>query len=98
MITYDYAGAAFTVAVDEDLVIEYADGTDATAPIETTAFLDQVDDEIRYYPFARWLSSDPEASINQGLRITNTGAGEIADGGTSEVDVRVTYRVYETGF
>jgi len=97
VITYDYATAAFTVAADEDLVIEYADGTDATASIETAGFLDQVDDEIRYYPFALTAGADPEATIGQALRIFNTGAGEIADGG-GEVDIRITYRVYSTGF
>lgn len=97
IITYDYATAAFTVAADEDLVIEYGDGTDATASIETTGFLDQVDDEIRYYPFVLAAGADPEATINQVLRIKNTGAGEIANGG-GEVDIRIVYRVYATGF
>lgn len=97
VIAYDYATAAFTVAAGEDLVIEWADGTDATASIETTGFLDQVDDEIRFYPCALAAGADIEASINQGLRIFNTGAGEIADGG-GEVDVTVTYRVHTTGF
>lgn len=97
IITYDYAIAAFTVAAGEDLVIEYGDGTDVTASIETTGFLDQTDDEIRYYPFVLAAGADPEATINQVLRIKNTGAGEIADGG-GEVDIRVVYRVYTTGF
>lgn len=97
VITYDYATAAFTVAADEDLVIEYADGTDTTASIETTGFLDQGDDEIRFYPSALAAGADIEATINQALQIFNTGAGETADGG-GEVDVRVVYRVYVTGF
>jgi len=33
ILTYDYASAAFTVGADEDLVVEYADGTDITASI-----------------------------------------------------------------
>jgi len=98
VITYDFDTAAFTVAGDEDLVIEYADGTDASASIETTGFLDQGDDEIRFYPNVIAAGADLEASINQALRIFNTGAGETADGGASEVDVRITYRVYATGF
>jgi len=97
MITYDYATAAFTVGADEDLVIEYADGTDTTASIETAGFLDQADDEVRFYPSSLAAGTDLEASINQGLQIFNTGSGETTDGG-GEVDVRVTYRVYSTGF
>ncbi|KKM61691.1 hypothetical protein LCGC14_1529200 [marine sediment metagenome] len=97
MITYDYASAAFTVGADEDFVIEYADGTDTTASIESTAFLDQADDEVRYYPNSLAAGADLEASINQGLQIFNTGTGETADGG-GEVDIRITYRVYATGF
>ena len=97
VLTYDYATAAFTVGADEDLVIEYADGTDATASIETAGFLDQVDDEVRFYPSVLAAGADLEASINQGLRIFNTGTGETADGG-GEVDIRIVYRVYATGF
>ena len=97
VITYDYATAAFTVGADEDLVIEYADDTDATASIETTGFLDQGNDEMRFYPNVLVAGANTEASITQALRIFNTGSGETADGG-GEVDVRVTYRVYKTGF
>ena len=98
VITYDYGSAAFTVGADEDLVIEWADGTDATASIETTGFLDQVDDEIRFYPFVLSAGADPEASLNQALRIFNSGTGETADGVDSEVDITVVYRVFSTGF
>jgi len=97
VLTYDYATAAFTVAADEDLVIEYADGTDITGSIESAAFLDQVDDEIRYYIPTFASASDPEAQINNAVRIFNTGAGEIADGG-GVVDVRVVYLLHSTGF
>ena len=98
VITYDYATADFTVGGDEDLVIEWSDGTDATASIETAGFLDQTDDEIRFYPFVLTAGADVEASINKALQIFNTGSGETADGGTSEVGVIVVYRVYSTGF
>ena len=97
VITYDYATAGFTVGADEDLVIEYADGTDATASIETDGFLTETDDEVRFYPNVLAAGADLEASIAQGLQIYNTGTGETADGG-GEVDVRVVYRVYQTGF
>lgn len=97
ILTYDYATAAFTVAADEDLVVEYADGTDISASIETTGFLDQVDDEVRRYINNLSDAADLEASINQAIQIKNTGAGEIADGG-GELDVRIFYRVYRTGF
>ena len=97
VVSYRYVTTAFTVGADEDLVIEYADGTDATASIETAAFLDQADDEIRFYPNVLAAGADAEASINQGLQVFNTGTGETADGGTSEVDIRIIYAVYATG-
>jgi len=96
LIVYDYATAAFTVGADEDLVIEYADGTDVSGSIETTGFLDQADDELRYAPSAVAVNTDLEASINQGLRLFNSGSGETADGG-GVLRVIVYYRVYETG-
>ena len=99
VITYDYAGAAFTLGADEDWVIEYADGTDLSNGIETTGFIDQGDDEIRtYVTTIPSDAGDVEAQINQDVRIFNTGSGETADGGTSEVDVTVVYRVFSTGF
>lgn len=98
VLTYDYGSAPFAVDANEDLVIEWADGTAATASIETTGFLDQTDDEIRYYPSVLAAGADPEASINQALRIRNTGTGETANGTGCELDVRVTYRVHNTGF
>jgi len=42
-------------------------------------------------------AADLEASINQAVRIFNTGAGETADGG-GEVDVRIAYRIHNTAF
>ena len=96
-ITYDYGDAAFTVAAGEDFVIEWADGTDVTASIETTGFIDQADDEIRFYNGKVSDGADTEAMINQALRIFNTGAGETADGTNCELDIRITYRVYPTG-
>lgn len=97
VLMYDYATAAFTVGADEDFVIEYADGTDVSGSIETTGFLDQVDDEVRYVPSAVAVNTDLEPCINQALRIFNTGSGETTGGG-GEVDVRLVYRVHKTGF
>ncbi|MEA2037482.1 MAG: hypothetical protein U9O94_08280, partial [Nanoarchaeota archaeon] len=95
-LAYDYVTTAFTVAAGEDFVIEWADDTDATASIETTGFIDQADDEVRWYPTVLSAGADPEATLNQGLQIFNTGAGETSDGGTSTLAVKVTYRVYTT--
>ena len=98
VLTYDAGGTPYTIAnADDDLVIEWADGTDATASIETTGFLDQGDDEIRWYPSNISAAHDGEASINQLLRIKNPGTAELADG-DGVLDVRVTYRTYATGF
>ena len=97
VVVYDYATAAFTVGADEDLVIEYADGTDASGTIETAGFLDQTDDELRYVPNVLAVNADIEASLNQGLRLFNSGSGETADGGASVLRIIVHYRVYRVG-
>lgn len=98
VITYDYGSASFTVGGDEDLVIQWHDGTDATAGIETTGFIDQADDEIRFYPRALTAAADPEASLNAAVEVINTGSGELSIGTGCTVDFRTTYRVHKTGF
>jgi len=98
VLTYDAGATPYTIAnADDDLVVEWADGTDATASIESTGFLDQGDDEIRWYPPSMSAAHDGEASLNQALRILNTGTAELADG-DGVIDVRITYRVWATGF
>ncbi len=93
-IIYDFT-AVFTESTD-NLVIEYASGTDVSATIETTGFLDQTNDEIRIVPSTLSLGTDLVTEKNDAIRLFNTGDGEL--GGTgSPVTVKVTYRVHTLG-
>jgi hypothetical protein len=100
VLTYTYAGSAFTVGADEDFVIRYdaGAGSDLSASIESTGFIDQGNNEMRYIPAAAWTITDDVLSVdNLKVEIFNTGAGETADGGTSTLTVKSTYRVHTTG-
>jgi len=99
-LSYNYTTTAFTVGADEDFIIRYdgGAGSDLTASIESAGFIDQTNDEIRYFPPATWTVTDDVVSIvNKKIEIFNTGAGETADGGTSTLIVKVLYRVHATG-
>jgi len=97
IFTYDYATAAFTVSnADDDMTIEYADGTDIDI-VEATGFIDQADDEMRYMLTGLATDADLGGAINQAVRITNAGTAEFTNGG-GEVDIRLIYRVFSTGF
>jgi len=99
-LSYNYTTTAFTVGSDEDFIIRYdaGAGSDLTASIETAGFIDQTNDEIRYFPPATWTVTDDVTSIvNKKIEIFNTGAGETSVGGTSTLIVKVLYRVHATG-
>ena len=91
---YDFNSAAYAgIAAGEELVIRYTDGSGAIAStIETTGFLDQSDDQIRFsYP----------ASVNALTPVVNAAfvahilVGEIITG-DSPILFRVFYNVMST--
>ena len=99
-LSYNYTTTAFTVAADEDLIIRYdgGAGSDLTASIESAGFIDQTNDEIRYFPPATWTVTDNVVTIvNKKIEIFNMGAVEPADGGTSTLIVKVMYMKHATG-
>ena len=100
MIAYNYDTAAFTdTGADNDIVIRYEGGagTDLTAAIQATGFIDQANDEIRFAPASSWtVSDDIVAVVNKNIEIHNPGTG-IDDGGASTLIVSVNYRVHKTG-
>jgi hypothetical protein len=97
IISYNYTTTAFTVGADEDFIIQYDGGTDASVAVESAGFCDQTNDEIRIIPPIATALTVPTAEVNKKLEIFNTGSGETADGGTSTIIVKVIYRVHATG-
>ena len=97
LLSYNYTGAAFTVGGDEDFVIQYDGSTAVTGSIESVAFIDQTNDEVRLILLTWTETAEIQGQSNKKLEIVNTGSGETADGGTSTIIVNVTYRVHATG-
>jgi len=100
MISYDYIGAAFTVGADEDFIIRYdgGAGTDLTVSIESVGFIDQTNEEGRYFPAVGWTVTDDVLTVQEDkIEFFNTGSGETADGGTSTLIINITYRIHATG-
>ena len=97
ILSYNYTTTAFTVGGDEDFIIQYDGGTDASVAIESAGFCDQTNDEIRIIPPIATAINIPTTEVNKKFEIFNTGAGETADGGTSTIIVKVIYRVHATG-
>lgn len=91
----DYGSEVFTETAD-NLVIEFEDGRDITAAIETTGFLDQNADQVAMIVAASIPTMTAATAVNKAVRLTNTGDGEI--GGNASDDsilyVKVTYAVH----
>lgn len=97
ILSYNYTTTAFTVGGDEDFIIQYDGGTDASVAVESAGFCDQTNDEIRIIPPIATALTVPTTEVNKKFEIFNTGSGETADGGTSTIIVKVIYRVHATG-
>ncbi len=99
MISYNYDTTAFTINADDDFVIRYEGGvgTDLSAAVETTGFIDQANDEIRFTPASAWTVADDIVSVvDKNIEIFNPGTG-ITAGGASTLIINVTYRTHFTG-
>jgi hypothetical protein len=98
-LALDYATTAYDgVAAGEDLSIQYVGGAvKVTQDVETTGFLDQANDELRFIngapqALAAAAAADPLVpTVNAGVDITLL-TGEIATG-DSPLDVRICYSV-----
>ena len=96
---YTYVTAAFTIdAPGDDFVIQYGGGTDITGVIASTAFIDQADDEYRWFASDVFMADpiaviDVEAYLNDEVEIINDGTA-YTDGGTSTLTVVVDYIVH----
>lgn len=99
-ISYNYTTTAFTdTGADNDFVIRYdgGAGTDLSAAIQATGFIDQANDEIRFVPASAWtVADDVTTVVNKKIELHNPGTGT-DDGGTSTLIVSTTYRIYDMG-
>ena len=87
----DYATTAYDgVAEGEDLTIRYTNGSgQLVATIETTGFLDQATDQLRYVYPATTAAITPVANAAMVLHLST---GEIATG-DSPLKIQINYRV-----
>lgn len=95
----NYGGTnAFTEST-ANLVLQYTDsGTDITASIETTGFIDQTADTVAIiYPATIATAAAATAVVNEAVELFNTGAGEIAGNAANDntLNVIVAYRVVD---
>ena len=83
----------------DDMVIEYETaGTDITAAIDATNFLDQTNDEARLILPSWTATTDLVAVKNKGLFLLNTGDNYTGNASNdTTLDVIVTYRVHTAG-
>ena len=89
----DAAAGAYTETAD-NIVVEYASGTDIVA-IETTGFIDQGSVQVRNIRTDRSALTAPVA--NSLVRLFNNGDGEFGGGNAANtLSVRVYYHVVDT--
>lgn len=92
-------GTAYTVSTN-DLAIRYKDGSGdiISQTIDTAGLLDQTTDIMSLIAPIATDSKTPKADCeNQPLVLHNTGAGELTSG-TGVLRVKISYRVWLTGW
>lgn len=100
IVLLDYNSTAYDgVAAGEDLIISYTDGSgEVVSEIETTGFLDQGNDELRYVTPSAGADGADNAYIipvaNKPLCLSLL-TGEIATG-NSPIDIVIHYKVVAT--
>lgn len=99
VLILNYGSNVLTESVD-NLVIEYTtSGTNATAEIEMTGFIDATADTMALIDTASDVTSAAANVVNKSLQLFNVGDGEFGGnaGADTELLVRISYRIHETG-
>lgn len=99
VLLLDYGSNVLTESAD-NLVIEYTtSGIDATASIESTGLIDAAADTMAFIQPATIANAAAADVANKSLQLFNTGDGEFAGnaGADTQLLVRISYRVHETG-
>jgi hypothetical protein len=98
VIIMNYGTNILTESSD-DLVIEYETGTDITAAIDSTGFLDQAGDILKIVEPSAAVVITAANAVNKNIRLFNTGDGELAGnaGNDTTLSIRVSYTVHTAG-
>jgi hypothetical protein len=95
----NYGSEVLTESAD-DLVIQYnTSGTDITASIDSTSFMDSNADTIKIVQPSAVVLVTAANSVNKAVELFNTGDGELAGNATNDttMSIRVLYRVHTAG-
>ena len=98
IIILDFGSEVFTESTD-NLVIQYNGGTDTSAAIEATGFIDSAADDTIYVVNSLTTGQDMTALINDSIELFNTGSGEYGGNASNDttMTVKITYQVSSTG-
>jgi len=98
VLVLDYGSNVLTESAD-NMVIQYGSGTDATAAIEATGFIDDSADSISVVVPAAIVGIAASSIANDELELFNTGDGEYGGnaGADTTMTVKITYRVHTLG-
>lgn len=91
----DYGSEVLTESAD-NLVIEYEDGRDITAAIETTGFIDQAVDQVAIINVSTIPTMTAAHAVNKSVELFNTGDGEIAGNASEDTSftLKVSYKLH----
>lgn len=95
VIVMDY-GSEVLAESDDNLIVEYEDGRNISAAIETTGFIDQAADQVAIINAADVPTMTAAAAVNKAVQLFNTGDGEITGNASNDTSftLKVTYRLH----
>ena len=98
VLIMNYGSEGLTESED-NLVIEYETGTDITAAIDSTGFLDQTADILKIVEPSAAVVITAANAVNKNIRLLNSGDGELAGNASNDttLSIRVAYRVHTAG-
>lgn len=98
VLILDYGSEVLTESVD-NMIIQFGSGTDLTATIESTSFIDAAADAVAVINAADVATAAGASIANDEIELFNTGDGEFAGNASNDttMTVKVTYWVHATG-
>jgi len=94
LLAYDYNTTVYTIGTAGDLQVKYTDGAGAAASStrDTTGFIDQASDQLS---LLEKIGGTVVPVANAALVLTCATANPTL--GNSPINIRVTYRIHNTG-
>jgi hypothetical protein len=93
-------GSEVLTESEDNLVIEYnTSGTDISAAIDSTSFMDSNADIIKIVQPSAAVLVTAANSVNKAIQLNNSGDGELAGNASNDttLSIRVAYRVHTAG-